>query len=53
MAEIVHVQTVMLQEELDRIKELSGDQTTKGAVYKAVEHYLTCPSAGKEKEGTS
>ena len=47
MAEIVHAQTVMLKEELEKLKGLSGDQSTKGAVYKAVEHYLTCPSAGK------
>lgn len=42
MAEIVHVQTVMLKEELEKLKELTRKYTTKDALYEAVTHYFMC-----------
>lgn len=50
MVEIIHVQTVMLKEELDKLKELTGEHTTKDAMYKAVTHYFACVGKPKEKE---
>lgn len=46
---IVYVQTVVFEEELEKLKELSGETSTKDALRKAVEHYLKCPHVGKEK----
>lgn len=51
MPVIVHVQTVMLQEELDQLKERTGEDHTKDALYKAVEHYLGCVGKTRKKEG--
>lgn len=48
MPVIVHVQTVMLQTELDRLKELTREHHTKDALYKAVEHYLICGETEKK-----
>ena len=43
MAKILHVQTVMTEDDLNALKEKSGRTTTKDAVIAAVEHYLECP----------
>ena len=43
MAKILHVQTVMTEEDLKALKAKSGRTTTKDAVIAAVEHYLECP----------
>lgn len=50
MPAIIHVQTVMLQEELEALKERTGEHHTKDALYRAVEHYLACVGKPKEKE---
>lgn len=39
---IQHVQTVLLEEHINLLKQKSGKQTTKDAVAEAVEHYLLC-----------
>jgi len=39
---IVHVQTVLTEETLEKLKEKSGERTTKDALNQAVEHYLRC-----------
>ena len=46
---LVYVQTVVFEEELEKLKKLSGETSTKDALRKAVEHYLECPRVGKEK----
>ena len=46
---IEHVQTVLTEDELKRLLELTGERTKKDALRKAVEHYLHCPHVGKEK----
>lgn len=51
MAKIVHVQTVMLQDELDELKQKAGTPVTKDALYKAVEHYLKCKCKENTKAG--
>ena len=43
MAKILHVQTVMTQDDLEALKTKCGLSTTKDAVAAAVEHYLKCP----------
>ena len=44
----VYVQTVVTAEELEKLKELSKETSTKEALRKAVEHYLKCPHVGEE-----
>ena len=46
---LVHAQTILLQDDLDKLKERSGEQATKDAISKAVEHYLKC-SHTKDKK---
>ncbi|KAF5410785.1 MAG: DUF5371 family protein [Euryarchaeota archaeon] len=43
MTKIVHVQTVLTDDDLAALKQKSGHKTTKDAVATAVEHYLECP----------
>lgn len=43
MGKIVYVQTVLNEEELEELKKKTGEHTTKEALRKAVEHYLSCP----------
>ena len=45
---LLHVQTILKEEDLEALKKKSGHRTTKDALYEAVMHYLTCPFAGKE-----
>ena len=52
MVKIIHAQTIMLQEELDQLKELSREYTTKNALYKAVEHYINCVGKTKKSQKT-
>ena len=42
MAKIMHVQTVLMVEEIDALKTKSGESNTKDALAKAVQHYLEC-----------
>ena len=43
MTKILHVQTVMTEDDLEALKTKCGLSTTKDAVAAAVEHYLECP----------
>ena len=45
---IQHVQTVMLEEDIKKLKEKSHKQHTKDALTVAVEHYLSCNCKDKE-----
>ncbi|MFZ3383144.1 MAG: DUF5371 family protein [Candidatus Methanoperedens sp.] len=42
MAKIMHVQTVLMVEDIDALKEKTGETNTKDALAKAVAHYLEC-----------
>lgn len=42
MVKIMHVQTVLLVEEIDALKQKTGETNTKDALSKAVSHYLEC-----------
>ena len=48
MVKILHVQTVMTEEDLEALKTKCGVSTTKDAVAAAVEHYLACPYTDSE-----
>ncbi len=42
MAKIMHVQTVLMVEEIDALKLKTGETNTKDALAKAVQHFLEC-----------
>ncbi len=42
MAKIMHVQTVLLVEDIEALKVKTGEPNTKDALSKAVKHYLEC-----------
>ena len=42
MAKIVHVQTVLMDDDIQALKLKTGESTTKEAITKAVTHYLEC-----------
>jgi hypothetical protein len=47
---LLHVQTVLKEEDLEALKRKTGRRTTKDALYEAVVHYLSCPFAGREDD---
>jgi hypothetical protein len=42
MAKIMHVQTVLMVDEIEALKKKTGESSTKDALAKAVHHYLEC-----------
>ncbi len=48
MAKIVHAQTVLSESSLSELKKKTGENATKDAIYKAVEHYLMCQYTHEE-----
>jgi hypothetical protein len=42
MAKIMHVQTVLMVEDIEALKAKTGESSTKDALAKAVQHYLEC-----------
>ncbi|NJD76026.1 MAG: hypothetical protein FIB08_02870 [Candidatus Methanoperedens sp.] len=42
MAKIMHVQTVLVVEDLEALKVKTGESSTKDALAKAVHHFLDC-----------
>ncbi len=42
MAKIMHVQTVIVEDDLEALKKKTGETATKDALAKAVHHYLDC-----------
>ncbi len=42
MIDIIHAQTVLAREDLERLKKKSGISQTKKALQAAVDHYLKC-----------
>jgi len=42
MVKIVHAQTVLLEDELEALKQKTNEETTKDALVAAIHHYLGC-----------
>ncbi len=42
MSKIMHVQTVLTVDDIEALKQKTGESSTKEAVAKAVMHYLEC-----------
>ena len=42
MTKIMHVQTVLMEDDIEALKLKTGESTTKDALAKAVAHYLEC-----------
>jgi len=42
MAKIMHVQTVLVVEDIEALKMKTGETSTKDALAKAVQHFLDC-----------
>lgn len=42
MAKIMHVQTVLMVEDIEALKTKTGETSTKDALAKAVSHFLEC-----------
>ncbi len=42
MAKIMHVQTVLLVDDIEALKLKTGETSTKDALAKAVSHFLEC-----------
>ncbi len=47
---LIHVQTVLTEDVLEELKRKTGEKTTKDALLKAIEHYLRCPYAERERK---
>jgi hypothetical protein len=42
MAKIMHAQTVLTVDDIEALKQKTGESSTKDAISKAVTHYLEC-----------
>ncbi len=42
MVRIIHAQTVILEDELEALKQKTNEETTKDALAVAIHHYLEC-----------
>ncbi len=42
MSKIMHVQTVLMVDDIEALKAKTGETSTKDALAKAVQHYLEC-----------
>ena len=42
MAKIMHAQTVLTEDDIEALKQKTGESSTKDAIAKAVSHYLEC-----------
>ncbi len=42
MERLIHCQTVMEEERLGELKKKTGENATKDALLKAIQHYLQC-----------
>ncbi len=46
---LVHVQSVLPQEDIIALKDKTGESSIKDAISKAVYHYLRCDLANKDE----
>lgn len=42
MSKIIHAQMVIMEDDLNSLKQKTGEKNTKDALAKAVDHYLEC-----------
>ena len=42
MGKIMHAQTVLTSDDIEALKQKTGENSTKDAISKAVTHYLEC-----------
>lgn len=42
VTKFVHAQTILEVDKLDELKSKTGEHTTKEAIGRAIDHYLTC-----------
>ncbi len=47
---LVHVQSVLPQEDVIALKDKTGESSIKEAIYKAVYHYLQCDLINKDED---
>ncbi len=52
MTKIMHVQTVLLSEDIEALKQKTGESSTKEALAEAVSHYLKCEYTHEENMWT-
>jgi len=52
MAKIMHVQTVLMVEDIEALKAKTGESSTKDALAKAVSHFLECDYTHEESMWT-
>ncbi len=52
MAKIMHVQTVLMMDDIEALKAKTGETSTKDALAKAVQHYLECEYTHEENMWT-
>jgi len=52
MAKIMHVQTVLMVEDIEALKLKTGETSTKDALAKAVSHFLECEYTQEENMWT-
>jgi hypothetical protein len=48
MSKIMHVQTVLMVDDIEALKAKTGESSTKDALAKAVQHFLECEYTQKE-----
>lgn len=48
MAKIMHVQTVLMVEDIEALKTKTGETSTKDALARAVSHFLECEYTQEE-----
>jgi hypothetical protein len=52
MAKIMHVQTVLMVDDIEALKLKTGESSTKDALAKAVQHFLECEYTQEENMWT-
>ena len=46
---LVHAQTILTQDQLNELKERTGESATKDAISKAIDHYFECKNTKVKK----
>lgn len=49
VSKLVHAQTILDQDTLDKLKERTGEPATKDAISIAIDHYLECKNTKAKK----
>jgi hypothetical protein len=48
MLKLMHAQTILAEEDIEALKQKTGESSAKDAMAKAVAHYLECECTGVE-----